>query len=60
LSNPGREKERRYSRWENNPNSEAGKWHTGLDGGGEVRYPRKEGGKKRVRVSIWGNPEVLA
>lgn len=29
LNNPGREKERRLSRWKNNPNSEAGKWSTG-------------------------------
>lgn len=60
LSNPGREKERRHSRWENNPNSEAGKWRTGLGQGGEVKYPRKEGRKKRIGVSVCGNPEVLA
>lgn len=29
LNNPGREKERRLSRWKNNPNSEASKWSTG-------------------------------
>lgn len=52
MSNQGREKERSYSRWENNPNLEA-KRPMGLEGGREVRYSRKEGRKKRVRVSVW-------
>lgn len=48
-------------RWENKPNSEAGKWHTGLEWGEEeVRYPRKGVRKKRVRASIWRNPEIQA
>lgn len=46
LSNPGREKERRHSRWENNPNSEAGKWHTGLEQGGEVNILEKRAERK--------------
>ena len=60
LSNPGRWKERKLSGTENNPNSEAGKWRTGLEEGGEVRYRRKEGREKRFRVSVWRkDPDVL-
>lgn len=50
LSNPGRGKERRHSRWENNT-SEI-EWHMGLEKGRGLRYSRKEGRKKRVRVSV--------
>lgn len=42
-------------RWENNLNSEADKWHMELEGEGEVRYSKKEGRKKRVRISVWRN-----
>lgn len=51
LSNPGREKERRPSRWEKSTNSEI-KWHTGLEKGSGLRYSRIVGRKKRVRVSV--------